>query len=192
MNIVISGINKSFGDNHVLNNFSAVIPIGSTVSLMGPSGCGKTTLLNILMGFIAQDSGSIEGLPKLKSAVFQEDRLCEGFNTLTNIRIVTGRRLPDEVIKEHLSRLGLAESMNLPVSQLSGGMKRRAALARAILADGEIIFLDEPFKGLDAATKYKTIEYLKENVKKKTLITVTHDEEETKLLGSRIIKMHRS
>jgi NitT/TauT family transport system ATP-binding protein len=159
---------------------------------MGPSGCGKTTLLNILMGFIAQDSGSIEGLPKLKSAVFQEDRLCEGFNALTNIRIVTGRRLPDEVIKEHLSRLGLAESMNLPVSQLSGGMKRRAALARAILADGEIIFLDEPFKGLDAATKYKTIEYLKENVKKKTLITVTHDEEETKLLGSRIIKMHRS
>lgn len=192
MDIVISGINKSFGENHVLRDFSAVIPAGSFTCLMGPSGCGKTTLLNILMGFTKQDRGSIAGLPKHKSAVFQEDRLCEGFDAVSNVRLVTGSRVPVEMIKEHLSELGLSESLDIPVIKFSGGMKRRTALVRAILAGGDIYFLDEPFKGLDQTTKLKAIEYLLKHTKGKTVIIVTHDEEEAKLLGGRLIRMDKA
>jgi len=189
MDITIKNLHKAFGDRRVIVDFSAEVPDGSAVCLLGPSGCGKTTLLNILMGLVRPDGGVVEGVPRNKSAVFQEDRLCEDFSALENVRLVTGRRATEAEIREHLTLLGLGGSLDLPVGDFSGGMKRRTALVRAMLAGGEVFFLDEPFKGLDAEMKEKAAEYVRTHARGKTLIAVTHDEGEARLLGGKIIRM---
>lgn len=187
--IVIEALCKSYGDKKVLENFSAVIKRGETTCIMGQSGCGKTTLLNILMGLEKADSGRLSGLPENMSAVFQEDRLCEEFSALANIKLVTGKNIADTEITRQLELLGIAaKDINKPVGEYSGGMKRRVAIARALLYPSDIIFLDEPFKGLDAATKQLVINYLKSITKGKTLVIVTHDTEESKKLGGIIIE----
>ena len=182
MDIQVLGLRKSFGSNLVLDNLNVTFPEHKVTCIMGPSGCGKTTLLNILMGLLSPDSGSVVGVPKLKSAVFQEDRLCESFSALSNVRLVCDKKVEDKTIIAHLERVGLKDSYGRKVFQLSGGMKRRVAIVRAILAPSDIIFFDEPFKGLDEATKQMTIEYVKENIKGKTVIMVTHNLEELKPL----------
>jgi len=175
MDIVISGISKKYGDNTVFDNFSARIEEKKTTFITGPSGSGKTTLISMLMGITTPDSGTITGVPALKSAVFQEDRLCESFNAVSNVRMVCDKRVKTSVIIEHLEKVGLKDSLSKPVSEFSGGMKRRVAIVRAVLAKSEIMFLDEPFKGLDNENKKLVMEYLKENTKGKTAIIVTHD-----------------
>ncbi len=189
MDIRIRSLYKYYGDKRVLEDFSATFREKSSVCLMGPSGCGKTTLLGILMGLVKYDAGLVEGVPPRKSAVFQEDRLCEDFTAAENIRLVTGKRAPEAVIAEQLSLLGLGASLSIPVREYSGGMKRRVAIARAMLAGGDIYFLDEPFKGLDAENRRKAAEYIREHTVGKTLVAVTHDEAEAALLGGEIIKM---
>lgn len=190
MNICISNVTKCFGDKVVLKNFSAFFPEHRFNCIMGPSGCGKTTLLNILMGFLTPDSGVVSGVPELKSAVFQEDRLCEHFNAVSNIRMVCRKGLDTQIIKEHLKSIGIKEnSLNLPVSRLSGGMRRRVAIVRAMLAESEIIFLDEPFKGLDADTKQVVMQYVKENLRGRTVVMVTHDADEVTELDGNLIEM---
>lgn len=134
MDIKIIDMNKSYGDKTVLQDFSAEIKAGICNILMGPSGCGKTTLLRILMGLERADSGRVEGLPAHISAVFQEDRLCEDFSAIVNVALVMERHYPRGVIREHLTRIGLEGSLDQPVRELSGGMKRRVAIVRAVLA----------------------------------------------------------
>lgn len=175
MDIVISGVTKKFGDNIVFDKFSARIEKNKTTFITGPSGCGKTTLINMLMGITAPDSGTITGVPALKSAVFQEDRLCESFNAVSNVRLVCDKKIRNSTIIGHLERVGLGESLSKPVAEFSGGMKRRVAIVRAVMAKSEILFLDEPFKGLDNENKKMVMEYLEENSKGKTVIIVTHD-----------------
>ena len=186
MDIVIKNLYKSFGEKQVLNNINAVIRHGQTTCLMGQSGVGKTTLLNIMMGLVKADSGEILNIPQLKSAVFQENRLCESFSVISNIRMANDS-LTDQVILEHLEAVGLASEAQHKVSTLSGGMKRRVALVRAILAQKEILFLDEPFKGLDDETLEKVQNYLLENTKGLTTIMVTHNIEDARALGAEVI-----
>jgi len=154
---------------------------------MGPSGCGKTTLLNILIGFIQKDSGEISDIPAKKSAVFQEDRLCESFNAVSNVRLVCKKNISNDEIRQNLGEIGLSESLDRPVSELSGGMRRRVAIVRAVLADADIIFMDEPFKGLDDTTKAGVIEYVLCKTRGKTVIIVTHSMDEARALGGDII-----
>jgi len=175
MVIVISGVTKKYGDNVVFHNFSVRIEKNRTTFITGPSGCGKTTLISMLMGITAPDSGTITGVPALKSAVFQEDRLCENFNAVSNVRLVCDKRIKNSTIIEHLERVGLKDILSKPVSEFSGGMKRRVAIVRAVLAKSEILFLDEPFKGLDNENKKLVMDYIEENTKGKTVIIVTHD-----------------
>lgn len=189
MDIVISGLTKKYGENLVLDGFKANIKANRTTFIMGPSGCGKTTLINILMGIVIPDSGTISGVPELKSAVFQEDRLCESFNAVSNVRLVCEKKIKNATIVEHLERIGLKGDLSKPVAEFSGGMKRRVAIVRAILAKSKILFLDEPFKGLDSETKKLAIEYLKDNTKGKTVIIVTHDIDEVKAFDGDIITM---
>ena len=85
-NIVIKNIDKSFGEKHVLKNFSAEFPSGSCTCIMGPSGCGKTTLLKILLGLEKADAGTVEGMPERVSVVFQENRLCEDISVRSNLK----------------------------------------------------------------------------------------------------------
>lgn len=187
--IIVKEINKSFGGNKVLSNYSVSFPGGRITCIMGRSGCGKTTLLNIMLRLIKPDSGTVEGMPKRVSAVFQEDRLCEEFSAVTNIRFTCGSAVTEHEIRELLMALGLEESMDMPVKELSGGMKRRAALARALLYPSNVIVMDEPFKGLDEGTRMDVCRTVLEYSSGKTVILVTHDEEDARLLGAEIIKM---
>ena len=189
--IIISNISKVFGEKTVLSDFSEVIPGGKTTVIMGESGCGKTTLVNIIMGLEKADSGKISGSPAKISAVFQDDLLCEDFSAVSNVRAVVGKTLPKEKILAFLNCLGLSSAdLSCPVRELSGGMKRRVAIARATLADSDLIIMDEPFKGLDEDTRRKVIDFVLKETNSRTLILITHDQTEVGLLGAdKIIKM---
>lgn len=182
--ISINKISKSYGSKRVLSDFSETIPYEKTTVIMGESGCGKTTLINIIMGLEKPDSGDISGIPERFTAVFQEDCLCEDFSAVSNIRAVTGKKLSKVEISEALGRFGLtAKDVSCPVRELSGGMKRRVAIARAILGDGKLIIMDEPFKGLDEGTRQTVIEHVRRETESRTLIVITHSPEEVDLLG---------
>jgi len=187
MDIELRNVCKSYGGKTVLKDFSISFPIGQVTCVMGKSGCGKTTMLSILMGFVKPDAGEVLNLPRHIRAVFQEDRLCEVFSAAANVRLATGK--PMSEIEEHLSELGLVESIKKPVMKMSGGMKRRVTVARAVAADGELLLLDEPLKGLDVETKATVIEYLKRHTAGKTVIMVTHDIAEAEALSQVIIKL---
>ena len=187
--IRISGLEKAYGEHRVLEALSMTMPSGETSCIMGPSGCGKTTLLRILMGLEKADGGVIEGIPEKKSVVFQEDRLCDDLSGKTNIRLVCPKKDPS-LIEEGMENLGLGESMDRPVREYSGGMRQRTAILRALFADWDILFLDEPLKGLDEKIKKVTAEYIRSRTRGKTVLCVTHDPGDVDLLGaSRVIEM---
>lgn len=189
--IKASSLTKKYGENTVLDGFCRTFAAGQTTAVMGVSGCGKTTLVSILTGLVKPDSGSVEVTPQDArfSAVFQEDRLCENLTVSANIRLVTGGRRTDDEIMEALSAVGLAECAEKQASELSGGMKRRVALVRALLAEYGAIFLDEPFKGLDEATKAQVIGYCRSALSGKTAVLVTHDPEECEALAADVVHM---
>ncbi|MGI6776895.1 MAG: ATP-binding cassette domain-containing protein [Acetivibrionales bacterium] len=190
MNICINNLSKRFGDKVVINNFSSILYKHQYNCIMGPSGCGKTTLLHMLMGLLTPDSGTITGVPSEKSAVFQEDRLCEPFSAVSNVRMVCSKDVNAQIIKKHLINIGIKEdSIHLEASKLSGGMRRRVAIVRAMLAESKIIFMDEPFKGLDTDTKRSVLQYVKANSCGKTVVLVTHDASEVKELNGKLINM---
>ena len=187
--IRISGLEKAYGEHRVLEALSMTLPSGETSCIMGPSGCGKTTLLRILMGLEKAGGGVIEGIPEKKSAVFQEDRLCDDLSGKTNIRLVCPKKDPS-LIEAGMENLGLGESMDRPVREYSGGMRQRTAILRALFADWDILFLDEPLKGLDEKIKKVTAEYIRSRSRGKTVLCVTHDPGDVDLLGaSRVIEM---
>lgn len=171
--ISANGLEKSFGTNKVLSDISFEIPEGSTVAVTGPSGVGKTTLLNILLDLQKPDSGSLQ-VPVISAAVFQEDRLIENQSAYKNIRLVCDSSVTDEKIYDALNQLLPGADYNAPVSNYSGGMRRRVAIIRACLADSEVITMDEPWTGLDDENARITAEFIKNNTNHKTLIIATH------------------
>ena len=189
MNITLNNINKSFGSQRVLTGLSLCFEEHKTSCIMGPSGCGKTTLLHILLGLHKIDSGEVSGLnDKRPAVVFQENRLFEQQDAFTNIRAVLKRPVSDETLAEEFNQIGLTDYRNKPVSELSGGMKRRVAILRALLADdSNLILMDEPFKGLDEALKLQVMQYVKEKTQGKTVIFVTHDKDESDALDATLI-----
>lgn len=189
--LVLNNITKRYGERLVLENLSLCFPAGSTTCIMGPSGCGKTTLFNLITGGIRPDSGSISGVPERLSIVFQEDRLCESFSALRNIRLVTGKSMSEQEILQHLEELGIADSAHMPVNELSGGMKRRVTIARAICYNAELILLDEALKGLDDERRHLTMDYIKRHSPGKTIICITHDPKEAETMGGTIIDFTR-
>ena len=180
--IEVKHLYKSFGSKVVLRDFSARFPIGAVTAVMAPSGGGKTTLLRVLMGLEAADSGTVEGLAGLRqSAVFQEDRLCEALSAAANIRLVNPALSAREV-EAALSAVGLAGCGDQRVAEFSGGMRRRVAILRALLARWDVLFLDEPFKGLDAETKALVLEDTRRRCQGRTVLLVTHDPDEAEAL----------
>ena len=192
MNINIRNLTKKYGKKEIFKNFSLEIETGKVTALMGKSGFGKTTLIRILMGLEKYDKGKITGLENQKiSTVFQEDRLCENLSAITNISIVCEKETSIREISVELEKIGLKESQNKPVKTLSGGMKRRVAIIRCIMAKSDIIIFDEPLKGLDEITKKNVIRYLKEKIRGKTVIIVTHDIEEARQLDGTIVNLEK-
>lgn len=187
--IEVTNLVKAYGLNLVLDHFSCQIGEGSITCLMGPSGCGKTTLLRILMGLEAADGGQIIGLQgKAISAVFQENRLAENFSAYQNVRMAAPAEMPKEDLLHALEAVGLRQAAYQPVRELSGGMRRRVAILRALHATYDILYLDEPFKGLDADTKESVMAYVKDSIKGKTVLFVTHDETEVEIMdGTKVL-----
>lgn len=174
---------KSFDGKVVLDHVSLTLESGGTACLMAPSGRGKTTLLRCIAGLETPDSGQIADLPERIAYVFQEDRLCDGFSAVDNIRLVTGKALGEGEIRRHLEELGLAGSLDQPVRELSGGMRRRVVISRAVCFGADLLLLDEPFKGLDDEARQQTADYILRHRGAAAILCVTHDREDDAALG---------
>lgn len=192
MEVSVNSLSKAYGTVQVLKNTTFSLKSGVIYCLMGPSGSGKTTFFRILLGLEQADSGSIVGMDNKKStAVFQEDRLCESFHAIENVAMVlSGHSSRNRKLAyKELRRLLPEKSLFLPISALSGGMKRRVAIARAMSVNSDIILMDEPFTGLDEDTKETVIEYIKEKANGKLVIISTHQEEDVTRLNGTLIKL---
>ena len=177
--IEICHLKKAYGEHVIFSNLTMELKKGAVTCLMAPSGVGKTTLLRILAGLEQADGGKIGGLEALrKSMVFQEPRLAEELTAAANL-------------VEEMEELGLSGCENQAVSELSGGMRQRVAVLRAMRMDADFLLLDEPFRGLDAGTKKKTMNYIRRKGKEKTMLLVTHDLEEAEAMGDWICTCSR-
>ena len=187
MDIVVENLSKSYGEVEVLNNYSEVFKEGKVSILTGSSGVGKTTLIRILMGLEKSDSGKVTGLEgKRISAVFQDDSLCSNLSVLSNIRLVCDD-IDRNIVEKNLELLGLKDCIDKRVRELSGGMKRRVAILRAILYEFDVLIMDEPFKGLDTDTKKKVINFISDNIKNKIVILISHDLDDKNYFDNSIV-----
>ena len=183
MCIIFNSISKSFGNTKVFQDFNLAIKGNQTTCILGASGIGKTTLLNLLLGIEKVDCGSIDGLAgKNIVAVFQENRLVENLTSIKNVQLVCKKNFSKVELMDDFKKVGLQGVEDKLVSELSGGMKRRVAIIRAVFVDSDIVVMDEPFKGLDVELKSKVIEYVKEKTLDKTVIIVTHSLDEVEEL----------
>jgi NitT/TauT family transport system ATP-binding protein len=185
----------------VLDKVSAEVADGEFVCLVGPSGCGKSTLLNIVAGFINATSGDVivEGEPvhgpdPRRIFVFQENGVFPWLNVRENIGFGLQRRRRverDRIIARYIDMVGLAGFENAYPHELSGGMRQRVEIARALAANPDIIYMDEPFGALDFLTRLKMRADLVRiwQSEKKTILFVTHDIEEAVQLADRVLVM---
>lgn len=189
--ISLSDITKSYGEQKVLEHVSLELSEGKPLALMGSSGIGKTTLLRIVLGTELPDGGTItrDNGARRFAVVFQENRLCEGISVRRNLELICRTRRQKETIPTLLARLGLTDCAERRASALSGGMKRRLAIGRALLADAPVLLLDEPFQGLDKETKLAVLRLVKEGMQGKTVLLITHDETEAEFLGCSVLRL---
>ena len=184
--ISLRNITLDYRGKRVLDDFCLDIPGSGITCLHGPSGAGKTTILRILAGLVTPQSGTITGKPKKPAMLFQEDRLLPCFSALENIAAALPKARADEALL-WLNRVGLSEDGHLRPRELSGGMQRRVALARALAYDGDFLLLDEPFTGLDMVrTEQMAALILDAGI---PALVVTHSREEIDLLGGRMLKV---
>lgn len=207
--VVVSGLHKNFGRLEVLSGIEFDVKQGELVCILGPSGCGKTTILRIIAGLLPFDGGTVllngEDIAKTRdyqrqiSVVFQEPRLLPWRNVWQNVRLSLELRQDqveaddEQLIGQALALVGLSEFVEAYPHQLSGGMRQRVSLARALVTQPQVLFMDEPLTGLDLRNR----EELQDEIlriwseKGMSLIWVTHAPEEAVYLADRIIVLSR-
>ena len=198
----LSHIQKSFDGVSVLKDISIQVEDGEIVSILGPSGCGKTTLLNIILGIVEADAGTIvyngEDLTRTVmekrgfNIVFQDYALFPNLNVHQNITYGLKNKpgiSSEEEVEELIHLLGLEDHLNKRVDQLSGGQKQRVALARTMVMKPRILLLDEPLSALDGVIKESIKDRIKTIAREYhlTTIIVTHDPEEALTLSDRVL-----
>ena len=198
--IKIRGLTKSFKEAPIIENFDLDIYEDEILVIMGPSGIGKSTLLNIIGqidkaydGQIQYASDIFDNIPVPLPFVFQESETLLPWKTVEeNIKLV--QRKPDEeVILKILAELELLEHRNKYPHELSGGMKQRVGIARALVCRSKILLMDEPFGSLDLTLRNK-LQDLILKIKEEnhlTILFVTHDEDEAMRIGNRVIRLNR-
>lgn len=180
-----SHVSKKFGSLPVLQDFSHSFAEGQRYCLMSPSGSGKSTLLRLACGLIAPDGGSILGADgKSFSYVFQEDRLLPWYTAKQNIALICRRRTPEDWLED----VGLSAFANALPATLSGGMRRRIAIARALAADGDIYLFDEPFTGLDEELREQIISLIRRYTADRLCLFTSHDAQEAGRVASHILQ----
>lgn len=203
--LAVSGLTKCFGDLEVLRDISIEVRRGEFISIVGPSGCGKTTFLRIIGGLEQRDAGDarlddriINGPGKDRGFVFQQDNLLPWRTIIANTEIgpeISGEKGPEqrERIRKLLKLVGLAGFENYYPRQLSGGMRQRVNLARALAVDPDLLLMDEPFSALDAQTREimqtELMRIWEEG--RKTVLFVTHQIDEAVYLSDRVLVFAR-
>lgn len=204
--VTLDGVSKAYGEawmsDEVLKDISIEFPAGELTVIVGPSGCGKSTLVNIMAGFETPDTGSvsvdgkpIQGPAKDRMVVFQETALIPWQTTLENVTFgpkMRGEKKGASLKKEAedlLIKVGLGEFMNKYPIQLSGGMQRRAELARALINEPNVMIMDEPFRGLDAMSRSLMQEFFLQlfDENRKTNIFVTSEIDEAIFLADNLV-----
>ena len=182
--IIAENLSKRFGKNILFENLSFVIADQSKTVFQGVSGKGKTTLIRMIAGLEKPSDGRLYGYDRKDiSYMFQEPRLLPWENLFDNVMAPIGRDRQEEA-RELLGILGLSDDLMKFPTELSGGMKQRASLARALLYDKPILILDEPFSSLDEATKNNAIELVKKYSHGKTVLFISHNSDDyEKLFG---------
>lgn len=166
----------------VIKDLTLHIKEGERVHLLGESGVGKTTVLRLIMGLEKPQKGTVKLKDGAKiSAVFQENRLIPTLSTLDNVALFSNTERAVEI----LTKLGLGEDINSLPAELSGGMKRRAALARALARESDILILDEAMTGLDTANRERVAAVINEYAADRTIVCVTHDKKEAELINAK-------
>jgi NitT/TauT family transport system ATP-binding protein len=205
--VSIRGVSMSFPGKRpgeqidVLENVNAAVAHGEFVCLVGPSGCGKSTLLNIVAGFLDATSGEVlverepvTGPDPRRIFVFQENGVFPWLNVRENVGFSLQKRSRaerDQIIARYIDMVGLSGFENAYPHELSGGMRQRVEIARALAANPDIIYMDEPFGALDFLTRLKMRADLVRiwQSEKKTILFVTHDIEEAVQLADRVLIM---
>ena len=187
MPIILDRVSKSFGNEIIFSDFSIELPDTGCVCFFGPSGSGKTTLFNILAGLTALDSGSVSFTRGQKvSFAFQEDRLLPWINAVENVEQVLSDKDARQRATEWIERVGLEDAADKLPGELSGGMRQRVALARALAFGGEVLLLDEPFRGIDAQKKDMVFSLFAKEKSTRLLVLVTHYPEEAVRLADTV------
>lgn len=185
MKIQLNNLCKAYGDKVIFENYTRTLDFDGILVIQGKSGLGKTTLMRMIAGLEKADKGEFIKSAEKVSFMFQEDRLIPFVTVLKNLTAVCD----EEKALKYLSLMGLeGEKDNSPLS-LSGGMRRRVALARALCFESDLVILDEPFKGLDETLKTEICEIIKEESKSRAFIIVSHDSEDAKILNAEIIEL---
>lgn len=175
MPIVLHDLTKRYQKQEVISHLSLQLPESGVLCLQGPSGCGKSTLLRLIAALEKPDSGKITGIPEKISMVFQEHRLFPWLTALQNIETVAAGQNHILTPLQWLEAMELDDARDKYPEELSGGMCQRIALARALYYGGDLLLLDEPFKGLDDATKRRVMFLLQQHITAKLTLFVTHD-----------------
>lgn len=184
--IEFRGVGKSFDGKAVLHDLNWCLQPGEQWQVRGVSGIGKTTLLRLLMGLEKPDTGRIVGAQTVRFLpVFQEDRLVEYWSAVGNVSLVCADAAHVRAI---LGALLPEDALDQPVRTLSGGMRRRVALARALAAEGDVLVLDEPFAGLDAQTGQQAMAVIAQYRAGRTLVIVSHGTDDL-LQGFQILEL---
>lgn len=182
-----------------ISNISFQVKRGEFVSIVGPSGCGKSTILSILAGLLKKETGEIEISPSIRFGyMFQQDLLLPYYNIWKNVTLgpAIHHNLSDSTanyIKDLLIKYGLSDFQNKFPSQLSGGMRQRAALIRTLAQNPDVLLLDEPFSALDYQTRLIVADDIAKIIRseEKTAIMVTHDLSEAICLSDKIIVLSK-
>lgn len=198
--VSVRRISKTYQDVEALKDLSLEFPRGELTSLLGPSGCGKTTLLKIIAGLLQPNSGEVEVNGKIvtgpgpdRAFVFQDFALLPWANVIRNVAFgLELRRVPkserEAIAEKYIREVGLSGFEKKYPHQLSGGMRQRVGLARALSVDAQVLLLDEPFSAVDEQTRRKFQEDLLALVSNemKTFIFVTHSIEEAVYVSDQI------
>jgi len=186
--VTLHSITFGYGDKLPLVDFSLTLPDKGAVAIFGDSGSGKTTLLRLLAGLIKPMKGEVTGLlDKRVSMVFQEDRLLPWLSARQNVAICAA---DEAAADDSLALVELSDRKGSYPRELSGGMQRRVAIARALAYGGDVLLLDEPFKGLDDELKMRVAARIRETHRDALIVLSTHDTEDAELLGcSRRVRM---